>query len=223
MKAVMKNVSRIDEPGCCTDSSFPATNKYPWGAVDGFQPLPILHGMLNGSVRRDTNRSAAGAVVLLLALCLYPLSGAAGELSEAAGTAQLELNLPDLSAQPRSLDEFAGKVLLVSFWASWCTPCLQEMPSMRRLAEAMHAKPFAVIGVNVGEAQRRVQATAKRLEIDFTVLLDKDSAVFKGWGATVLPTAYVLDRSGRVRYIGRGPLEWDRVDIVELLEKLAEQ
>ena len=62
----------------------------------------------------------------------------------------------------------------------------------------------------------------KRLEIDFTVLLDKDSAVFKRWGATILPTAYVLDRSGRVRYIGQGPLEWDGADVIGTLERLLE-
>jgi len=174
-------------------------------------------------MRHDMHRTAAGVVLILLVLGLYPLSGLAGELSEVRGVLPLELNLPDLSAQPRSLDEFAGKVLLVNFWASWCTPCTEEIPSIRRLAEAMHDKPFAVIGVNVGEAERRVQATVRRLEIDYPVLLDKDSTVFKGWGANVLPTAYVLDRSGRVRYIGQGPLEWDRVDIVELLGKLAEQ
>ena len=86
----------------------------------------------------------------------------------------------------------------------------------------MHGKPFAVLGVNVGEGERRVRETTKRLEIDFPVLLDKDSTMLKKWGATVLPTAYVLDRSGRVRYIGRGPLEWDRIDIIDMLGKLAE-
>jgi len=160
---------------------------------------------------------------LFLVLYLSPLSGVAGELSEVTAPSRPELILPDMSGQPRNLGEFADKVLLINFWASWCTPCLEEMPGIRRLIEAMHDKPFAVIGVNVGEAQRRVQATLKRFEIDFTVLLDKDSAVFKGWGATVLPTAYVLDRSGRLRYIGRGPLEWDRADLVDMLGKLAEQ
>jgi thiol-disulfide isomerase/thioredoxin len=179
--------------------------------------------MMAQSVRRDTPRSAAGILLVSLILGLYPLGSPAGELSEVPVALPLELHLPDLSARQRNLDEFDGKVLLVNFWASWCTPCIEEIPSIQRLAKSMHDSAFAVIGVNVGEAQRRVRATAKRLEIDFTVLLDKDSAVFKGWGATVLPTAYVLDRSGRVHYISQGPLEWDRVDIVDMLRKLAAQ
>ena len=179
--------------------------------------------MISVTTRRTAPHAATAMVLMLSVLWLCPLPAVAGELSEVPVAQRLALNLPDLSGQQRNLDEFAGKVLLVNFWSSWCRPCIQEMPSIRRLIEAMADAPFAVIGVNVGEAERRVQATAKRLEINFLVLLDKDSATFKGWGANVLPTAYVLDGSGRVRYIGRGPVEWDRVDIVDMLVQLAEQ
>ena len=162
--------------------------------------------------------------IISLALGFYSLTGFAGELSEVSDELRFELKLPDLSGEQRSLDEFTGKIVLVNFWASWCRPCIQEMPSILRLAEAMQEQPFAVIGVNVGEGERRAQAAAKRLKIDFPVLLDKDSAEFKGWGATVLPTAYVLDGDGRIRYVSRGPLEWDRADIIDMLEDLvAEQ
>ena len=158
---------------------------------------------------------------MLSVLWFSPLPAAAGELSEVPAVLPPGFSLPDLAGEPRSLNEFAGKVLLVTFWASWCTPCIEEMPSIQRLREALADAPFAVIGVNVAEAQRRVQATVQRLGLEFPILLDKDSAAFKGWGANVLPTAYVLDGSGRVRYVGRGPVEWDRVDIVEMLEHLA--
>jgi len=179
--------------------------------------------MIIGTMTRDKHRTAAGIVLILMVLGLYPLSGPAGELSEVAVAQQFELNLPDLSGQQRNLDEFAGKVLLVNFWASWCRPCIEEVPGILRLMESMADAPFAVIGVNVGEAERRVQATVKRLHMEFPILLDKDSTSFKGWGANVLPTAYVLDGSGRVRYVGHGPVEWDRDDMVNLLMQLAEQ
>ena len=168
-------------------------------------------------------RAAAVVLLIILTFGLNTHSSVAGELSKADVRLRPELNLPDLSRKQRSLDEFAGKVVLVNFWASWCTPCLEEMPAIRRLAAAMRDKPFVVIGVNVGEVQRRVQLTVQRLEIDFTARLDKHSSVFKNWGATVLPTTYVLGRNGRVRYIGQGPLEWDRVDIIELLGELTEE
>jgi thiol-disulfide isomerase/thioredoxin len=179
--------------------------------------------MMIATMTRDKHRTAAGIMLILLILGLYPHYSPAGQLSEVAVAQRLELNLPDLSGQQRNLGEFAGKVLLVNFWASWCRPCIEEVPGIRRLMEAMAGMPFAVIGVNVGEAERRVQATVKRLRMEFPILLDKDSATFKGWGANVLPTAYVLDGGGKLRYLGRGPVEWDRDDIVDLLVQLAQQ
>ena len=179
--------------------------------------------MMIGTMTRDKHRTTAGIMLILLILGLYPLNSQAGQLSEVAVAQRLELNLLDLSGQQRNLGEFAGKVLLVNFWASWCRPCIEEVPGIRRLMEAMAGMPFAVIGVNVGEAERRVQATVKRLRMEFPILLDKDSTTFKGWGANVLPTAYVFDGGGKLRYLGRGPVEWDRDDIVELLVQLAER
>jgi thiol-disulfide isomerase/thioredoxin len=162
-------------------------------------------------------------MLILLVLGLYPLNSAAVQLSEVTVGPRLELNLPDLSGQQRNLGEFAGKVLLVNFWASWCRPCIEELPGIQRLIEAMADAPFAVIVVNVGETERRVQAAVRRLRMQFPILLDKDSAAFTGWGANVLPTACVFDGSGKLRYLGRGPVEWDRDDIIELLLQLAEQ
>ncbi len=159
--------------------------------------------------------------LLLSLLGFSPFPAAAGELSEVPAVPSPGLSLPDLAGQPRSLNEFAGKVLLVTFWASWCRPCIEELPGIQRLAEALRGKPFAVIGVNVGEGERRVQATVKRQGMEFPILLDRNSTAFTSWGANVLPTAYVLDGRGRIRYIGRGPVEWDRHDIVAALEQLA--
>jgi thiol-disulfide isomerase/thioredoxin len=113
--------------------------------------------------------------------------------------------LPDVGGSERTLEEFHGKVLLVNFWASWCTPCLEEMPLLLRLAAAMRGKPFAILGVNVEESRLRAMSTAQRLKLDFPILLDNEGAVFKRWGATVLPTTYVHDAAGVVRYIAQGP------------------
>lgn len=178
--------------------------------------------MIFATNRRTAIRDTLVTVMLISVLWLLPIPSPAGELSEVSAILPPSLSLVDLMGRQRSLNEFANKVLLVTFWASWCRPCIEELPSIQRLALEMHGKPFAVLGVNVGEGERRVRETTKRLEIDFPVLLDKDSTMLKKWGATVLPTAYVLDRSGRVRYIGRGPLEWDRIDIIDMLGKLAE-
>jgi len=166
-------------------------------------------------------RTFAAPLLALSLLWLSMLPAAAGELSGVSESQPLKFSLPDLSGKPHNLNEFTGKVLLVNFWASWCRPCIEEMPSIQRLTAAMTDAPFVVIGVNVGEAERRVRATARRLGIAFPVLLDADSAVFRAWGADVLPTTFVLDSRGRVRYVGRGPVEWDQSEIIDLLKRLA--
>jgi thiol-disulfide isomerase/thioredoxin len=179
--------------------------------------------MISATSRRTALRDTAMMLLMLPSLWLGPRPAAAGELIEIPVVLRPGLTLPDLSGKPRNLDEFAGKVLLINFWASWCRPCIEEMPGIRRLIEAMGEKPFAVIGVNVGEGERRVQAAVKRLRMEYPILLDKDSTEFKSWGGKVLPTAYVLDGSGRVRYLARGPVTWDRDDIINTLMQLAEQ
>lgn len=174
------------------------------------------------ATKRAILRIARDILLMLSLLWLCQPGATAGELVEASDAPLHGLTLPDLAGQQRSLEEFESKVLLVNFWASWCTPCIEEMPSIQRLVEAMKQKPFAVIGVNVAEQVRRVETTVRRLRLEFPVLLDKDGAVFESWGATVLPSTYVLDRGGRIRHIARGPIEWDRADIIEMLEELME-
>jgi thiol-disulfide isomerase/thioredoxin len=145
---------------------------------------------------------------------------AAGQLDEVHASAPLEATLPDLTGRQRRLDELRGKVVLVNFWASWCTPCLTEMPSIQRLEDVLHDERFAVIGVNVSESKLRVRAMAQRLGLDFPILLDEQGETFKSWGATVLPTTYVLDGDGVPRYAGRGPLEWDGVEALGVIKGL---
>ena len=164
--------------------------------------------------------SGVKQVVAFACLLLIGTHSAAGELSATEAPRSVELTLPDLDGQHRDLREFGGRVVLVNFWASWCTPCVQEMPGIQRLSEQMRDKPFAAVAVNVAEPASRARTAAARLGIDFPVLLDTDSAAFNRWGATVLPTTYVLDGAGMIRYVGRGPLEWDGADLVELLSGL---
>ena len=172
--------------------------------------------------RRDKSFIAIAAVCWLM-LGALPHSVHAGELSALPDAPTFALDLPDLDRRERSLDEFSGRVVLVNFWASWCTPCVREMPSIMRLGQAFRDQPFTVIGVNVAEGQRRVAAAARRLDLDFTVLLDGDGEAFAAWGGNVLPTSFVLDRTGRARYIALGPLEWDDQEVIEVIERLLQE
>jgi len=162
----------------------------------------------------------APALSLALALALWPPLSPGGDLSPVADGARRDLVLPDLDGRLVTLDDYRGKVVLINFWASWCTPCVQEMPDIVRLQAAMQDDTFQVIGINVGESARRAGTAATRLGLDFTVLLDADSAVFRRWGADVLPTTYIVDAYGVARFVAIGPLDWDDPGIIARLRSL---
>ncbi len=161
--------------------------------------------------------------VLLAFGCLAPCLIAVGDdggLLPLPAAEPAALRLSDLDGRDHSLRDLRGQVVLVNFWASWCPPCIEEMPSIQRLAERMDGRPFAVVGVNVGEPRLRVKSMVDRLNVRFPVLLDRESAVFGEWEVSVLPSTYVLDTAGVPRYLGRGAREWDADEIIELVERL---
>lgn len=131
-----------------------------------------------------------------------------------------ELSLPDISGRTQALADYRDRVLLVNFWASWCPPCIYEMPGLQRLAKQFEDRPFALLAVNVGEAKHRVRRFLKLTRFTETVLLDKRGEAFARWGASVYPTTYLIDRAGLIRFEAIGPLEWDSDAILATVEQL---
>jgi len=157
------------------------------------------------------------ATALLLGCALLPAGAtSAGELSpyEEPDSAAPPFTLKATDGKLHRLEDYRGKVVLVNFWASWCPPCLAEMPSMQRLADRLGAEAFEVLAINVGESPFRVSKFMKLIGVRLTALLDDKGEIFKAWGGTIYPTSFILDREGRVRYVAYGPLEWDSEDVV---------
>ena len=118
------------------------------------------------------------------------------------------LELADPDGALHRLAEYRGKVVLVNFWATWCGPCRDEMPSIERLRSAMQDRPFAILAVNVGESPRVAREFAEKLPVTFTVLLDRDTRTARAWGARVLPASYLIGPDGAIRYSYFGDLDW---------------
>ena len=135
------------------------------------------------------------------------------------------LSRPDLSLlntenQKTSLSDFRGKVVLVNFWASWCGPCITEIPSLRDLYNKMADKPFEILAVNIKEGKFKVHKFTRLVEMPFPVLLDQNGKIFEDWNAMVLPTSYLLDAEGTIRYWVQGPVEWTSVEVLDVINKL---
>jgi thiol-disulfide isomerase/thioredoxin len=122
----------------------------------------------------------------------------------------------------RSIDSnsLRGKVVLVNFWATWCGPCKEEMPSLQRLQQALPTTDFAVIAVTTDEQRKAIEAFAQSLELAFPLLLDETKDVSLAFGVRGLPTTVILDREGHL--VGRaiGPRQWDSHQTLALLKYL---
>jgi thiol-disulfide isomerase/thioredoxin len=113
--------------------------------------------------------------------------------------------------------------VLVNFWASWCRPCVTEIPSLHRLAAALDDTDFQIVTVNVGENRDRVQQFLQRVPVELPLLMDYDASASKDWMIYVYPSSYLVDRQGVIRYAYLGALEWDSAEIVEIIRALLSQ
>lgn len=131
-----------------------------------------------------------------------------------------QFSLQDLTDREQSLIEYRGKVVLVNFWASWCPPCIYEMPVLMRLQKRLADRPFEILALNVGEKKYRVRKFTKLINFDLPVLLDTSSDTFEQWGVETLPTSFLIGVDGRVRYRVRGDPDWDDENTIAIIEKL---
>lgn len=161
-----------------------------------------------------------GLMVFIVLLFAGAQVNAAGGFKKLDQVTPPPLTLPDLDGKSRSLDDLKERVVLVNFWATWCPPCRREMPSMQRLANRMASQPFVILGVDSTETREDVIAFLNVIKVDFPILLDSDSRATKQWKVYALPTSFMIDRKGRVRYSIAGPTEWDEGEALQLIESL---
>ena len=132
-------------------------------------------------------------------------------------------SLRDLAGQPVKLSDFKGKVVLINFWATWCAPCIEEMPSMQRLRDKLSLAGFEVLAVNYQEGPAKINEFLKKRPLKLTILRDHDGGARTDWGVRVFPTSFVIDSEQRIRYTVTGDVDWtsSRVEaqIRELLPK----
>ncbi|HXG15934.1 MAG TPA: TlpA disulfide reductase family protein [Calidithermus sp.] len=128
--------------------------------------------------------------------------------------------LADLNGRPVSPDEFRGKVVLVSFWATWCEFCREQMLAMQRLKQRLAGQPFDILAINFGESTRRVREYLRDLPVDLRVAMDPDQSVARAWRVRVLPVNYLVGPDGRPRYTVLGEYDWASDEAVAMIRRL---
>lgn len=123
-----------------------------------------------------------------------------------------------------SLNEFKGEVVLVNLWATWCPPCVAELPALDRLQKKLKGKKFRVVAVNLdrkGEAAHVTEFFAKEKITHLTPYWDKERQVPEKWKYEGLPVSWLLNRDGMIVGEFNGPFEWDKGEALKKVERAA--
>lgn len=120
------------------------------------------------------------------------------------------------------LADLKGKVVLVNFWASWCPPCVKEIPSMNRLLDKYQAQGLEIFSVDFQQTPEEIAEFVAKVPTDYPILLDLDGKLSKNWGVFSFPTTFVMDKNGDLIYSLNQGVEWDIPELeAPLLELLA--
>lgn len=129
--------------------------------------------------------------------------------------------LRTLDGQNRSLRQDRGKIVLMNFWATWCPPCIREMPAMQRLYDKFRTRGLEIVAVSVDQGNPdAVRKFAEDMKLNFPIVLDPDQTTKQAYQVRALPTTYLIDRKGRVVAVGMGAREWDGEAAFDLIEHL---
>jgi peroxiredoxin len=128
----------------------------------------------------------------------------------------------DLNGKEVSLAGMKGKVVIIDFWATWCGPCMAELPNLLSLYKAQHANGLEVLGVSLDKDENALKSTVKAKGMDWPIVADLQgwqNAIAQKWGVRSIPATYVLDRKGVIRHIGLRGQELDEAVQALLKEK----
>ena len=130
-------------------------------------------------------------------------------------------NLPDLNGEYVDASELKGSYLLVNFWATWCKPCVRELPSLNNLNKAFkNSNNFKLVAINVGQSKKVVREFIdNKFPIDFTVLLDENIEL-SDWEVSAIPTTYLVDDKGNIIYKVEGEKEWDSIEFTSFIKSI---
>lgn len=127
-------------------------------------------------------------------------------MKDLAPTPDFALATPD--GKKISLKDFHGKVVLLNFWASWCTPCREEMPGMEKLYQEYKQNNFAILAVAVKDRKQDAIDFVRELKLTYAIALDPDGKVGQLYGAWGLPATYLIGPKGEGLARGWGPADW---------------
>ena len=132
-----------------------------------------------------------------------------------------DFTIPTAGGQTFKLSAQRGKPVFINFWATWCPPCLEEMPALERLWRAQKDGGFVMLAVTVDANPKLAAPYVERHGFTFTIGLDPKMELANTYGVRALPSSFLIDRDGRLAAVAVGPRVWDNTAAHALIERLA--
>ena len=155
----------------------------------------------------------------LLAFVIAGFSGCnTGPSPRMIGDKAMDFTVRD-SDRTVSLHDYRGKLVILNFWATWCVPCVEEMPSLVRLQKEMGPK-VTVLAVSIDEDESAYHRFLRQYNIDLLTVRDPDQKASEIYGTTGWPETFIIDASGTIRRKFIGPVNWTSQEIIDYLNKL---
>jgi peroxiredoxin len=166
--------------------------------------------------------AAAGALLPGRPVPAAPQSAANPLLLDTPKSPVPALDFMGITAEgkPIRLSDLKGNVVLLNFWATWCVPCLEEMPSMDRLNREMQGKKLKILAIDLQETAERVQQFAKANKFSFDLVLDPAGEISHHYGVLRIPVSYIIDAKGLIIRRAQGPRAWDSKESVAFFDGL---
>ena len=169
---------------------------------------------------RFTRVVTPGLILLVILLAILALPGCySGSKPPRIGTAAPDFTVQD-SEHAVSLNQLKGKVVVLNFWATWCPPCIEEMPSLVRMQQRMQSKGVTVLAVSVDADDGNYRRFLRDHNVNLLSVRDPDQKSNALYGTFKFPETYVIDRNGVMRRKFIGAVDWTEPEIIEFLGKL---
>jgi thiol-disulfide isomerase/thioredoxin len=187
-------------------------------SVAAFKNAPA---MILRAARRLRQHNMPAAPLPMNKTTAVSRSGINTRLREYRGSVQATpIHLRDISGKQFNIEDFKGKLTLVNFWATWCRPCVEEIPSLNQLNIAMQDKAFQLISVNYAETAEDIAAFLKKVNVDVPVLLDPGGQLTGKWKVVAFPSTFVIGPDGKIAFGVNAAIHWDTPDVIHQLQQL---
>ncbi|MFW5828160.1 MAG: TlpA family protein disulfide reductase [Alkalispirochaeta sp.] len=134
----------------------------------------------------------------------------------------VDFGIPSLAGDETSLSDYEGQFVFLNFWATWCPPCREEMPSMEVMHQELSELPCRVVAIDVQEQKDTVASFVEEMGYSFPILLDESGRVAANYGVRGIPTTYFISPAGTVLGMLVGTRYWDERDILAAMREIAE-